>query len=73
MTFSLLLKYQFVVLNKQLLSLFCLRSERKLEQNILDDTVKLLQTTPEMYLKIMVLICRQNYKYSAVAVTGTEN
>ena len=34
-TFSPLLTYQFVVLNKQLLSLFGVRSERKLEQNIL--------------------------------------
>lgn len=34
---NLLLQYQFVVLNKQLLSLFGLRSERELEQNILDN------------------------------------
>jgi hypothetical protein len=37
-TFNLLLKHQFVVLNKKLLSLFGVRSERDLEQNILDNT-----------------------------------
>ena len=36
-TFNLLLKYQFVVLNKQLLSLFGVRSEREFEQTILDN------------------------------------
>jgi 7tm Chemosensory receptor. len=39
-TFNLLLKYRFDVLNKQLLSLFGVRSERDLEQNILDDICK---------------------------------
>lgn len=58
-TFNLLLKYQFV-LNKQLLSLFGVRSEIELEQIVLTTLVKHLQTTPEMYLKVKKLICRQD-------------
>jgi hypothetical protein len=39
-SFNLLLKYRFDVLNKELLSLFGVRSERELEQNLIDDICK---------------------------------
>jgi hypothetical protein len=40
LSFNVVLKYRFDVLNKKLLSFFGIQSERELEKNLLDDTCK---------------------------------
>ena len=54
--FNLLLQYQLFVLNKH-----CLVYVRRgnWSKIFLITFIRLLQITPEMYLKVMILICRQ--------------